>query len=416
MGIPAIIMGTNLRFPLEPMMFFYALGKYFGFMAYFIFIFQYLWTAKVRIFERLVSFDRRVTIHRTLGFLGILTVSLHPILILGAYSLQGISLFISLPLGLGFAAFLILLVIAGSTFFGRIWGTRYETWKNFHWLTFSVLTLAFFHSFFLGSDIYGGFRFFWGALWGVHVIMMVLKLLHKKKKWSHYYKILEVRKERQGVTTIIAEKPDKSHYLPGQFGFLSIFANNKWQHWHPFSMTSNEKDPSVSMTIKAVGDFTQQIGELQAGNTVKLDIPYGGFSPDVAADVRYVMIAGGIGITPIYGILKDIAGRPQSQSVEIILLYSVHHESDILFRKDIERWFSKMPDWKLIFNVTSQPDWKGEKGRLTPQRVKSLLENDLSGTYFLCGPLPLIRSIRKFLISEGVSRKKIRHEQFVFLP
>jgi predicted ferric reductase len=181
-------------------------------------------------------------------------------------------------------------------------------------------------------------------------------------------------------------------------------------------MTSNEKDPYVSMTIKAVGDFTQQISEVKTKNTVKLDLPYGGFSPYFATDMRYVMMAGGIGITPIYGILKDLADRPQSQTLEVILLYSVHHESDILFRKDIEAWFSKMRHWKLIFNVTSQPDWKGEKGRLTPQRVKSLLENDLSGTFFLCGPLALIRSIRKFLISEGVSRKKIRYEQFVFLP
>jgi hypothetical protein len=51
----------------------------------------------IRILERLMSFDRRVSFHRTLGFLGILTVSLHPILILGTYAAEQIPLVVTSP-------------------------------------------------------------------------------------------------------------------------------------------------------------------------------------------------------------------------------------------------------------------------------------------------------------------------------
>lgn len=412
-GLPGVIIGRAVSFPFEANDFFYILGKYFGFLAFFIFLFQYLWTAKVKIFERFISFDRRVTIHRTLGFLGILTLSLHPIFILGTYAARGNLLVVTLPLGLGVGAFLILLLIAGSTFLGRIWGVRYETWKHFHWFTFVVITLAFFHSFKLGSDINGFFRPFWAALWGIHAVMMIMKLIHKARKSSLTYEIMKVRRETPGVITLIMEKP-KVSYKPGQFGFLSVRLDKRWEAWHPFSMTSVDTENYLSMTIKALGDFTNRIPDVKAGDLAKLDVAYGDFSPYVAKDSRYIMIAGGVGITPIYSICKELQFR--SKPPEVILLYSVHHESDILFKMDFDSWFSRIPGWELHYVVTSQPDWKGDRGRLTPGKVKSLLTDNLSGTFFLCGPLGLIRSIRKYLLQQGIPRKKIRQEQFVFLP
>jgi predicted ferric reductase len=360
-----------------------------------------------------MSFDRRVSLHRALGFLGILTVSLHPILILGTYAAEGISLFVTLPLAYGFGSFLILLLIAGSTFLSRIWGVRYEVWKYMHWFTFAVITLAFFHSFRMGSDIYGFFRYLWLALWILHAATIVVKFIHRASRWMKHYEVKEVKEECRGVFSLIMDRPEAA-YLPGQFGFLSARLNGKWQIWHPFSLTSTDDENFLSMTIKGLGDFTNHIGDIKKGERVKLDVAYGGFCPELVKDERYVMVAGGVGITPIYAMckrLKTIKNPP-----EVVLLYTVHHESEILFREDLDMWFERIPRWKLYYIVTSQPDWQGLTGRLTPERVESLLQKDLSGTFFLCGPLALIRATRKFLVAKGIPRRKIREEQFVFLP
>jgi predicted ferric reductase len=412
-GLPVVMISRTTSFPLTAAQFFYILGRYFGLAAYFVLLFQYFWTAKLKILERLMSFDRRVSFHRTLGFLGILTVSLHPILILGTYAAEGIPLVVTPPLAYGFGSFLILLLIAGSTFFGRIWGVRYEAWKHMHWVTLAVITLAFFHSFRLGRDIFGFFRYFWLALWILHVVMIVMKFIHKAARRSKSYEVKKVLEESRGVHTLIMEGPVAA-YLPGQFGFLSARIDGRWQMWHPFSLTSTDDEDFISMTIKSLGDFTNRIGEVRSGDRVKLDIAYGGFSPDLVKDDRYVMIAGGVGITPIYAICKRL--RTRENPPEVHLIYSVHHESEILFRKEFDSWFDEIPNWKLFYVVTSQPDWKGITGRLTPGKVEFLLQEKLSGTFFLCGPLGLIRSVRRHLIKKGIPRRRVRKEQFVFLP
>jgi len=412
-GLPLVMMSRTVSLPLEPVDFFYMIGRYFGLVAYFVLLFQYVWTAKFRFYERLMSFDRRVAFHRTLGFLGILTVSLHPILILGTYAAEQIPLIVTPPLAYGFGSFLILLLIAGSTFLGRIWGVRYEAWKYMHWFNFAVITLAFFHSFRLGSDMFGFFRYFWLALWILHAATIALKIIHKAVRWSKSFEVREVREERRGVFSLIMEKPEAA-YLPGQFGFLSARLNGKWQIWHPFSLTSTDDEDLLSMTIKALGDFTNRIEEIQKGDRVKLDVAYGGFCTELVKDERYIMIAGGVGITPIYAMCKRL--KTLKNPPEVNLFYSVHHESEILFREDLDSWFESIPNWKLFYIVTSQPDWKGVTGRLTPDKVESLLQEDLSGTFFLCGPLALIRATRKFLIAKGIPKRKIREEQFVFLP
>ncbi len=389
------------------------LGRYVAFVAFLVLTWQYVWTAKLKFLERLISYDRRVAIHRTLGFLGILFLSLHPIFVLGAYAAWEVPLTLSPVILLGFIAFLILLMIAGSTFLGRIWGVRYESWKRLHWFNFVVLTIAFVHSLLIGSDLYAWRRVFWIALWGIHLLVLMAKFWHKIRVWAPTYKVLDVKRLSSSVIGLKLERP-AWRYFPGQFVFLTARFGKHWESWHPFSLTSSIAEKNLSVAIKGVGDFSTQAPKIQAGDRIKVDGPYGGFSAQLFPDTRYVLVAGGVGITPVHGILKSLYIRQDPP--EVRLIYCVHHEADILFRQDLESWFDERAQWQLTYIVSSQPDWPGEKGRLTPERIVPLCEDDLSGTFFLCGPLAMVRSLRRYLIGRGVPRRRIRSEQFVFLP
>ena len=412
-GIPIGIVSRTVYFPMTITDLTYLAGKLFGLTAFLVVTFQYMWTAKIRLLEKLRSYDGRVAVHRTLGFLGILVLCLHPVFILGTYAAQQIPLVIDLPTALGFLSLLLLLLIAGSTFLGRIWRVRYEAWKRLHWFTFPVLTLAFFHSLALGSDLYGGVRYLWIVLWGLHLAVLLYKAIHKTRTWLRIRKVLAVRPEAQNITSLTFEKTGE-HYFPGQFGFISFKFGNRWESWHPFSLTSNPGEDHVSMTIKGLGDFSNQVAQVKAGDPVKLDIGYGAFSPSAAPDTRYTFVAGGVGVTPIYGILKELKERQDPP--EVVMMYCVHHETDILFRGDLDNWFSDNPKWQINYICTSQPDWKGIKGRLTPEVFTSLCGNNLRGTYFLCGPAGMVGSIVEHLRSQGVPKRRIKREQFVFLP
>lgn len=413
LGLPPVFLSRTVSFPLKLPGFLYALGRYFALTAFMVFFFQYIWTARIRFFERIMSYDRRVVVHRTLGFLGVLMVSLHPILILLFYATREIPFVITFPIALGLAALVALFVVAGAVFLGRLWGARYETWKHIHWTAFSVVTLAFFHSLLMGSDIFGYVRYLWFVLWGLHLGVLILKLTHRADQWFNVYEVREVNREGPGITTLKMDKPGVP-YRAGQFGFLSARLNGRWEMFHPFSMTSLRSDQYLSLTIKSVGDFTDQVDDIKPGDQVKLDVGYGGFSPDFVPDDRYVMIAGGVGMTPLYAICRDLHQREEPP--QVVLLYTVHNENEILFRKDLDEWFTSTTGWKHEYIMTAQSDWEGEQGRLTPEKVSKLLQGDLSGTFFLCGPLGLIRSVRSFLLDQDVPVKKIRKEEFVFLP
>ena len=412
-GLPAVIVSRNIFFPMAAVDFIYLAGRFFGLVGFLVLSFQYLWTAKIKLIEKFRSYDGRVAAHRTLGFLAILLITLHPVLILITYANLDIPLDLTLPMGAGFLGLLLLLLIAGSTFLGRIWRVKYESWKRLHWFTFPILSVVVFHSIRLGSDINGFVRPLWFVLWGIHLAILIWKFVHKAKSWSRTYRVLSVKEETPNITTLVMEKPD-IQYVPGQYAFISLKFGEKWEAWHPFSLTSINSEPHLSMTIKGLGDFTNRVREVKKGDHVKIDAVYGSFSPHMLRDNRYIMIAGGIGVTPIYGILKELRGR--SEPPDVFLFYSVHHETDILFKKDLDEWFDSIPNWQLFYVCTSQPDWPGIKGRLTADRIYSLCENDIKGSFFLCGPVSMVNTIISFLKSRGVPRRKIKREQFVFLP
>lgn len=412
-GVPLLVVLLNTDFPITFTDLFYIAGKYFGLAAFFVLSFQYLWTAKLRIFERLRSYDGRVAVHRTMGFLGILLLSLHPILILGTYAIWGVGLTVTLPIGLGFLAFFVLLVISGSTFLGRIWRVRYEVWKRIHWLTFPVLTVSYIHSRMIGSDINGGFGTIWFVLWLLHLGLVLGKITHKIVVWSKQYQILKIDNVKPDITTIEMEKTAKK-YLPGQFAFISLKQKGRWKEWHPFSLTSHPGEDTMSMAIKAVGDFTQDLKNTETAGKIKIDGPYGAFSSKLAPSERYVFVAGGIGITPIISILKEL--KQDGLHREVTLLYCVRHENDIIFREELESWFSLSEKWQIHLVCSGQKDFSGIKGRLTPELLYELCDGQLDATFFLCGPAGLVGAIQSALRREGVPKRRIIREQFVFLP
>ena len=412
-AVAAIAVSQSVTAQMDIASYLHVTGNFLGILAYLIFAIQYLWTAKIRVVERLLPYDRRIAIHRTFGFLGITAVTLHPLFVLGAVAVRGVGISVSPPIVLGFISLVLLFLVGASTSLSRIWGVRYEIWKKIHWVTFAVLTLAFVHSLQLGGDIHGLFRGFWIALYGLHVLIILSKFTHKIVNWSRHYRISAVEESGPNVRTLHFDKPRRSH-LPGQFAFVSLKTDGRWSQWHPFSITSTDTEDSLTVAIKATGDFTSSVGQVQVGDMAKVDSGYGGFSPVFAPDSRYVMIAGGIGIAPIYGILKDL--RRQESPPEVVLLYTVHHESDIIFREELDQWFDELSDWKRIYVVTSQPHWAGERDRLTPDRAIQLCDNSTAGTFFLCGPSQMVRAMRRHLRSLGVPNKRIQRELFEFLP
>ena len=110
-------------------------------------------------------------------------------------------------------------------------------------------------------------------------------------------------------------------FKPGQFGWLTVWGNPFKMTGHPFSFSSSAAAANgrVEMTIRNLGDFTNGIHKIPVGQRVYLDGPYGAFTMGNPADM-HVLIAGGIGITPMMSLMRTLADQGDQRPV---ILYTV---------------------------------------------------------------------------------------------
>ena len=100
------------------------------------------------------------------------------------------------------------------------------------------------------------------------------------------------------------------------------------------------------------------------GRRVYLDGPYGAFTIGHPADM-HVLIAGGIGVTPMMSMIRTLADRGDKRPV--ILLYASKDWESITFREDLETLKARLN--LTIIHVLQNPptEWTGERGSSPPK-------------------------------------------------
>lgn len=303
---------------------------------------------------------------------------------------------------------------------------KFETWRIFHnILGPSILTFAFIHSWFVGSDMQNNslLQVVWIVLFlGTIFLFVFHRYLRPLLLRQHLYQVVEVLQESKNVWTITMSPPEQKkifHYMPGQFHFITFHRDRdlpeEEHHWTISSSPTEEK--YVSSTIKESGDFTATIGRTRPGDTATLHGAFGRFSYVLyPKEKNFVFIAGGIGITPFISMLRHM--RDKHKTFPVLLLYANKEEGDILFRKELEEIReSEYPKLKIV-HILSNPSvsWKGGTGHLDQEKIHALCsENIKEKSFYICGPQGLQESVIKNLHKLKVKSGKIHTEIFSFL-
>jgi predicted ferric reductase len=202
-------------------------------------------------------------------------------------------------------------------------------------------------------------------------------------------------------------------YLPGQFAFFSFDSNQLSDEWHPFSLSSTPTRPNkLQIIVRSCGDWTNQVKTIQKGDRVWVHGPFGRFSHVLESNEKEViMIAGGIGITPMLSMLQSLSDKKDQR--RITLLWS-NRSADYEFNNDgFEAIADRLPNFTYIPVFTDKEEPKGTFGRLNLDRLKTLLTNSSKDALiFLCGPPSMIRQIRRHLVFLGFPANAIREELF----
>jgi predicted ferric reductase len=138
------------------------------------------------------------------------------------------------------------------------------------------------------------------------------------------------------------------------------------------------------MAIRELGDFTGDIAKVPVGRRVYIDGPYGAFTIGHPADM-HVLIAGGVGITPMMSIIRTLADQGDKRPV--MLLYGSKDWDVITFREELEATEARL-DLTVVHVLENPPDgWTGERGFITADVLRRHLPPPYADhEYFICGP------------------------------
>jgi predicted ferric reductase len=362
--------------------------------------------------------------HRRISLMAVGLVAAHPLILLaaGSDSLALPDSLWDLPWGARFAGLSIACLSALVVM--ALWRTQlqisYESWHVTH-ILLAVVAVAsgLFHmtawGFYLADPwkrgLWIAMAIFWVALLLFVRVVKPLFMLRRP------YRVAEVRTERGDATTLVM-LPDGHggfRFRPGQFGWLTVWGSPFKITGHPFSFSSSAEagDGRVEMTIRNLGDFTRAVPQIPIGKRVYLDGPYGAFTIGHPADM-HVLIAGGVGITPMMSMIRTLADRGDTRP--ITLLYGGRDWDSLIFREELDALTQRL-DLTVVYVIANPPDgWAGETGYVDADVLTRHLKPAFADhEYFICGPDVMMNAIEQALADLHVPRFKYHSERYSFV-
>lgn len=193
-------------------------------------------------------------------------------------------------------------------------------------------------------------------------------------------------------------------FLPGQFAML--YAPGVGEV--PISFSGDPALPGVTThTIRAVGPVSRALCALRSGQAMGWRGPYGRPWPleDVPAGSDVVVVAGGIGLAPLRpAMLRLLADR--ARFGRVLLLYGARTPGELLFRREVERWRSRL-DVEIEVTVDyGDEEWHGNVGVVTTLIPRATFDPG-QAVALVCGPEVMMRFTVADLRKRGLPPERI---------
>lgn len=392
-----------------------------GFIALAMMALQFALTARINRIEASYGIDIILQFHRYISLVAFAFVLIHPLIlfVVQPETLQLLNIFTApWRAKMAVVATLALIGLVVTTIWRQQLNIPYEPWRTAHGVL-AVLTVGLGLGHAIGVGNYLGL--FWKAvLWTAIALTAIWLLIYVRlvKPWlmlKKPYLVEEVRPERGNVWTL-ALRP-RGHkgfrFQPGQFAWITLDISPFRMREHPFSMSSNgDRTDKIEFSIKALGDFTNTIKDVPPGTKAFLDGPYGVFTTDRYEDTAgFVLIAGGIGITPMMSML--VTHAEQKDERPYLLIYASKTWEDITFREELEELKKKL-DLNIIYVLKEPPeDWSGETGYVDKELLERYIpKRRATRQYFICASPKMMEQVELALHQLQVPPTNIHMEHF----
>lgn len=399
-----------------------AVGRFAGLAAALAVLVQFFVMSRIPWLERLFGLDKLSVFHHLNGRIALPLLLAHPLFVVFGYGNLTESSFGSQVVALIEDSSTVLLAIIGLVLFAIVAVTslyfarrkfRYESWYFVHLLAYLAVFFSFWHQIEVGSSfvLKNGFYLYWITLYAVTFGAIIFFRVGKPllNFAQHQFTVDRLVEENDTVTSvyITGRKMEKFKIQAGQFMIFRFLQRDFWWEAHPFSMSMAPSGREIRMTVKAVGDFTEKISQIEPGTKVVVEGPYGVFTDLFSVSNRVLMIAGGIGITP----LRSLAEEMVKKGKDVILLYGCRDVSDLVLKEELDK-LAQQYSLNITYIVDNKHVSVDEFGHIDKEKIIRLVPDIDKREVFLCGPVPMMRSLLETLSGLGVERSRVHFERF----
>jgi predicted ferric reductase len=390
-----------------------------GLLAAFLALVQVVLLARLPVLERLAGFDRLTQWHRWNGHLCILLVVVHVVLQIQGYSMPthrsfGDEFWVMVAEGAfpgmvtATVGTVLLLAVGWSSYAIARRHLPYELWYAVHLTAYGGIALAWFHEIPTGGDLAlnADAANYWRGLAAATLGVLAYRLLAPfASTFRHRLRVAEVIPEGDGVTSlrISGRKLDRLGARPGQFFLWRFLAAGHWWSAHPFSLSAAPDGASFRITAKAVGDHTSRMRSIPVGTRVVAEGPFGDFTERSRRRDKVLLVAGGIGITPVRALLERI-------EVDAVAIYRVLAAADIVFAAELAE-LERRRGIKVHY-VVGDHAAPGGSDLLSPAHLGELVPDLAEREVYLCGPPAMTSVTGRRLRAAGVPRRRLHVERF----
>jgi predicted ferric reductase len=399
---------------------FTSIGRMTGLFGTYALLLQLLLLARLPILERVIGFDRRTVLHRVNGKLCVYLIAAHIGFITTGYAATDhMSVWAEFTAFLGLypdmiqatigSALIIAVAVTSIVIVRR--RMRYEAWYFVHLMAYAGVYLVWVHQTRSGLDFITNpmATAYWTAIYvGTLQLVFLFRVMQPlvRAVW-HDLRVVEVIEEGAGVVSIVVSgrRLDWLDAAPGQFFLWRFLDRGRWHESHPFSLSAAPNGDSLRITVKALGDFSSRLRSVRLGTRVVAEGPFGSFTDEARRKERALLIAGGVGITPIRAMLEQMTG-------DITLIYRAVSEADVIFKDEIDALAQQRGiRVHYVLGGHRQP---GAGYLLSAPHLRELVPDIAHHEAFLCGPPAMMRIVERNVARAGVPTSDIHTDKFAY--
>jgi ferredoxin-NADP reductase len=224
--------------------------------------------------------------------------------------------------------------------------------------------------------------------------------------------VLAVIDEAHDIRTFRFARPDGFEFTAGQFLTIRVRADGR-DLVRCYSLSSSPAARGyLDITVKRQGVVSRLLhSSLRGAAMVSIKAPAGAFVYPAQDDRPLLLLAGGIGITPLLSMLRHATEAEPARPVA--LLYSARREEHLAFRDELTTLARRHPQVRVMLAVTEGPAGAGVAlGRIDEARIRAAMPNVRDAIALICGPQPMIDGMRRLLAAMEVPPAQVRFERF----